>query len=223
MRRLFPMFALVLATGLPVAARAAEVADASQCGAWMEKFDLAPYKSWGSTPGNVQKIWDASDCNHKVCQYMKDKYGVTPYKSWGSLPGNLQAVWDTKEVDCNHHVNGATAAVEPAPAVAPVPAPPPAAPVVVGNSSRLISTDKRVYKKGEPVKVNYFGMPGGAMDWTNVAKADDGTDEWGNWEYTSGANGSRVVKNLKPGEYEARAYFNNSTSLEDKVSFTVVP
>ncbi len=79
-------------------------ADNAQCGAWMEQYHLSPYASWGSTPGKVQKIWDASDCNHKVCQYMADKYGVVPGSNWGSLPGNLQQVWSRPQVDCDHHV-----------------------------------------------------------------------------------------------------------------------
>ena len=96
------MLAVALA-GSP--ADAARRADAQQCGAWMEQYNLVPYKSWGSTPGHVQKVWDASDCNHKVCQYMQDKYGTIPFKSWGRLPGHLQAVWDTPQVNCNVHVS----------------------------------------------------------------------------------------------------------------------
>lgn len=115
-------------------------------------------------------------------------------------------------------------AAQPAPVAAPQPAPeapPPAA--VVENASRLIKTSKRIYRSGEPVVVTYFNMPGGSTDWTSVAKASDATDDWGNWEYASGANGSRTLKNLKPGEYEARAYFNGTTNLEDKVAFTITP
>lgn len=111
----------------------------------------------------------------------------------------------------------------PAPAPVAAVAPPPPAPVTEGNSSRMIKTDKRTYKKGETVTVSYFGMPGESTDWTNVIAADQATDEWGDWSYNSGADGQRTVKNLKPGTYEARAYFNGTTSVEDKVTFTVTP
>jgi len=78
-------------------------ANSHQCGVWMEQYSVAPYRSFGSAPAWVQEIWNDSDCNHKVCRYMKYTYGVIPYHSWGSLPADLQMVWDTPEVDCNHH------------------------------------------------------------------------------------------------------------------------
>jgi hypothetical protein len=111
-------FALRLAAGLanlaavmgiailllgPAAAHADVVVNAQQCFEWMEQYSLAPYRSWGSTPADVQRVWDASDCNHKICQVMRSRFGVVPYHSWGSLPPRLQQVWDTPQVDCNHH------------------------------------------------------------------------------------------------------------------------
>jgi hypothetical protein len=78
-------------------------ANAHQCGVWMERYSVAPYRSWGSAPARVREIWTDSDCNHKVCRYMKYKYGVIAYQTYGSLPVDLQAVWATPEVDCNHH------------------------------------------------------------------------------------------------------------------------
>lgn len=84
-------------------ARAEVQVDGQQCFHWMEKYALQPYRSWGSTPGDVQKVWDASDCNHKICRFMRARFNVVPYHSWGSLPPHLQKVWDTPQVDCNHH------------------------------------------------------------------------------------------------------------------------
>jgi hypothetical protein len=82
----------------------------TQCATWQSQFNLIPYKSWGSTPQDIQKAWETMDCNHKICQYFKDKYGVTPYQSWGNLPPDLQAIWDTPQVDCNHHLDGSSIA-----------------------------------------------------------------------------------------------------------------
>ena len=111
----------------------------------------------------------------------------------------------------------------PQPFAQPVYAPPqPIAPV--GNSSRLISTNKQQYRRGEPVVVSYFGMAGNSTDWTTIAKAEEPPDSWGNWEYTNGTpNGTRNVSGLAPGSYEARAYFSNGTDLQDRVAFTVTP
>jgi hypothetical protein len=95
---------IVVAVLLLGATAARAQVNAYQCGAWMEQYSLAPYRSWGSTPGDVQPIWAASDCNHQVCRYMMERYRVIPYQSWGSLPPHLQRVWETPEVDCNHHV-----------------------------------------------------------------------------------------------------------------------
>ena len=84
-------------------ARAEVIVNAGQCFEWMEQYSLTPYRSWGSTPADVQRVWDASDCNHKICRYMRNRFGVVPYHSWGSLPSHLQQVWDNPQVDCNHH------------------------------------------------------------------------------------------------------------------------
>jgi hypothetical protein len=52
--------------------------------------------------------------------------------------------------------------------------------------------------------------------------ASEAPDNRGNWEYTNGtASGSRAVRNLPPGNYEARAYFHGSTNVEDRWSFVV--
>jgi hypothetical protein len=74
------------------------------CGAFMEQYSIQPYRNWGSMPPRMQQIWDASDCNHKICRYMQAKYNVVPHLSWGSLPRYLQRVWDTPAVDCNNQV-----------------------------------------------------------------------------------------------------------------------
>ena len=78
-------------------------ANADKCGAWMEEYDIIPFKSWGSTPESVKESWGDSNCNVKVCRYMKETYDVVPDKSWGSLPKSLQRAWTSAE--CNDKVD----------------------------------------------------------------------------------------------------------------------
>jgi hypothetical protein len=75
--------------------------DAETCGALMGTYSIAPYRSWGTAPFPIQKTWDESDCNHKICEYMQRTFNVVPHLSWGSLPVHLQAVWNTPQVNCN--------------------------------------------------------------------------------------------------------------------------
>ena len=75
--------------------------DASTCGALMGTYSIVPYSSWGTAPFPIQKTWDESDCNHKICEYMQRTFNVVPHLSWGSLPVRLQKVWDTPQVNCN--------------------------------------------------------------------------------------------------------------------------
>ena len=75
--------------------------DASTCGALMGTYSIVPYSSWGTAPFPIQKTWDESDCNHKICEYMQRTFNVVPHLSWGSLPVRLQQVWDTPQVNCN--------------------------------------------------------------------------------------------------------------------------
>ena len=75
--------------------------DASTCGALMGTYSIVPYSSWGTAPPAIQRTWDESDCNHRVCEYMQKTFNVIPHLSWGSLPAHLQRVWDTPQVNCN--------------------------------------------------------------------------------------------------------------------------
>lgn len=201
------------------------LADSNQCGAWMEQYRLAPYRSWGSTPGKVQGIWDASDCNHKVCQYMQDRYGVIPHTTWGALPGHLQKVWDTPEVNCNVHVsNRGQAAPPPAPQQAAPPPREPPPPAPMDNRSELLRTSKPVYASGEPIELQWRDLPSGEQfAWVNITPRSASDDDWGDWTYTRGqAKGSFALpRGLKPGEYEARAFRASSAPVADRLPFSV--
>jgi hypothetical protein len=90
-------FALLFALGMPEA----YAVDAATCGALMGTYSIAPYVSWGKAPFAIQKTWNESDCNHRICEYMQQTFNVVPHLSWGSLPVHLQRVWDTPQVNCN--------------------------------------------------------------------------------------------------------------------------
>ena len=115
--------------------------------------------------------------------------------------------------------------------VGQVPPPPPPPPVIVdeqpvpgGVYRRLLGVRERVYHVGQLVRIHYHGMPGNGTDWIAVVHPNEPANTWGNWEYTNGAaNGLREVTGLTPGEWEARAYFNGGTTIEDRVRFRVVP
>src|SRR5262245_51410699 len=86
---------------LSLSAKKAHAVDADACGALMGTYSIVPYSSWGTAPPPIQKTWDESDCNHKICFYMQKTFNVVPHLSWGSLPVHLQRVWDTPQVNCN--------------------------------------------------------------------------------------------------------------------------
>jgi hypothetical protein len=89
--------ALLFSWGVPEA----YAVDASTCGALMGTYSIVPYSSWGTAPFAIQKTWEESDCNHRICEYMQRTFNVVPHLSWGSLPVRLQRVWDTPQVNCN--------------------------------------------------------------------------------------------------------------------------
>jgi hypothetical protein len=137
---------------------------------------------------------------------------------YGCTPAYADQYWHLA------HVGGhATMTMAPPPPpirpVLPVAVPPPPP----GNHSTILSTDKTVYRVGEPIVVSWVGMADSSSAWTTIVKATDATDQWGDWAYTGGGTtGSRTVTTrLPPGDYEARAYPDNATNLLDRVAFSV--
>ncbi len=75
--------------------------------------------------------------------------------------------------------------------------------------SYYIRTQKKRYKKGEPVVVEYDNLPGNNGDWFTVSLKDAPDTSYSQYDYTYGSKKGRYTfKNLDPGEYEARLYFN---------------
>ncbi|MEQ8653161.1 MAG: hypothetical protein RIC87_11920 [Kiloniellales bacterium] len=76
-----------------------------------------------------------------------------------------------------------------------------------GRPDLSLSSDKTVYREGDPVVINYGGLPGNQRDWVTVVPLGTPADNWGQWTYTDGkASGSFQVDDLAPGAYEARVY-----------------
>ncbi|MCK4911622.1 MAG: hypothetical protein KAR83_08255 [Thermodesulfovibrionales bacterium] len=70
-----------------------------------------------------------------------------------------------------------------------------------------LSTGKDAYAPGEPVTVNYHGMPGNEQDWVTVAGALASEDSYGEYFYTGGVTeGTMQFRGLEPGQYEVRAF-----------------
>src|SRR5476649_560375 len=94
--------ALLLSAALmSFGATKAYAVDSDTCGALMGTYAIVPYSSWGTAPLAIQRTWEESDCNHRICEYMQRTFNVIPHLSWGSLPARLQRVWDTPQVNCN--------------------------------------------------------------------------------------------------------------------------
>jgi len=93
----------------------------------------------------------------------------------------------------------------------------------VGDAS--VVTTKATYKPNEKIIVNYSNMSGAEKDWIAIYLKNR-TNDWDNvieWKWTKGeTNGNHIFNQLPIGEYEVRAFFNDSFNLETKSSFTVV-
>jgi len=83
----------------------------------------------------------------------------------------------------------------------------------VNEGKPLIETDKDVYPYGEKIKVYYYNAPGYSRDWLCIVPAGAKHTEPGNYQYIPHkGRGILTFRTPKPGKYEARAYYNYSSS-----------
>jgi len=87
-----------------------------------------------------------------------------------------------------------------------------------------ISTDQDNYNVNQSIVVNVNNMFGATNDWIGIYPV--GSDNsWGNvvsWRYTKGVkNGAITLPGVPEGNYEARAFFRNSYTLEATYTFSV--
>jgi hypothetical protein len=86
-----------------------------------------------------------------------------------------------------------------------------------------VATEKTSYTTGDVVNVNFDHLPGAQLDWIAIAHAGSSPYDYVAWSYTNGATaGSLPFSGLAAGEYEARAYGNDSFTLLATSTFTVV-
>ena len=87
-----------------------------------------------------------------------------------------------------------------------------------------IQTNKIVYDRNEAITVNVTDMLGDSHDWIAIYPANSST-QWANvlrWSWTGGfTNGNKTFDALPVGDYEARAFFENSYNIEVSSSFSV--
>jgi hypothetical protein len=81
------------------------------------------------------------------------------------------------------------------------------------GASPSVSTDQLSYGAGQTVTVSYANLPGNPLDYVAVSTAGAPPNSTVQRFYTNGQiNGSQQFTGLAPGNYEARAYANDSTS-----------
>jgi hypothetical protein len=76
----------------------------------------------------------------------------------------------------------------------------------------LIQTDKDIYNYGEEIMVHFYNAPGYARDWLCIVPVGSLVTEAGDYKYMPEGVGQGVLtfKSPRPGQYEARAYYNYS-------------
>jgi len=91
-------------------------------------------------------------------------------------------------------------------------------------SASSVLLNKTTYTNKENIIVNFTGMDAKNKDWIGIYPKGSSTD-WKNvivWHWTNDTTSGKVTFDALPsGEYEARAFYNNSFKLETQKSFTV--
>jgi len=94
------------------------------------------------------------------------------------------------------------------------------------DNAPTVTTNKTTYFNNENITVTFANMVAKNQDWIGIYPKDS-SNAWGNviaWKWTNDiTNGNVVIDALPVGEYEARAFYNNSGHLEAAKAFTVIP
>jgi hypothetical protein len=94
-----------------------------------------------------------------------------------------------------------------------------------GNVKASISPAQSSYKTNQSIRVRVSNMAGNARDWVGIYKSGS-SNAWSNvvsWSWTGGIKNGYVGLNgvRTAGNYEARAFFNNSFNVAAKGNFRV--
>ena len=91
-------------------------------------------------------------------------------------------------------------------------------------TAATLQSDKNSYVDDDTVKITFSKMTGQNKDWIGIYPAN-ASNAWGNviaWQWTGDkASGTKNFNNLPIGNYEARAFYNNSFKAEARHKFTV--
>jgi len=87
-----------------------------------------------------------------------------------------------------------------------------------------VTTNNTNYTNNEKIIVTFSNMQAKNRDWIGIYPKNS-SNAWGNviaWEWTNDTTNGQITFNALPvGEYEARAFYNNSGHLETKSAFKV--
>jgi len=96
--------------------------------------------------------------------------------------------------------------------------------IVNATATVTVQTSKDTYVPQEEIKVSLTGMLGHEHDWLGIYPVES-TNEWENvvtWNWTGGiTEGNVTIGSVPVGNYEVRAFFENSFNLEGSFPFSV--
>jgi hypothetical protein len=85
-----------------------------------------------------------------------------------------------------------------------------------------IVMSKATFTVSEEIVLSYSGLPGNPMDWIGLYSLGTPNEDAYFYQYANGnAKGTLRFPGLRPGDYEARLFFNDSYQLQYTTSFTV--
>jgi hypothetical protein len=94
--------------------------------------------------------------------------------------------------------------------------------VTGGSTTPTVTTDQALYTAGQTVTVNFANLPGNTYDWVAVSVAGSPATSYVKYAYTGGQiSGSRGFTGIPAGNYEARAYSNDSYTVISTSTFAV--
>ncbi len=91
-------------------------------------------------------------------------------------------------------------------------------------NATTVQTIKDIYAPQEQIKITVEGMLGNQQDWVGIYPVGS-TNDWANvvkWSWTGGViDGNITLDSVPVGNYEVRAFFQNSFNLEGSYAFSV--
>jgi hypothetical protein len=98
--------------------------------------------------------------------------------------------------------------------------------MAIAEGQQLVQTDKETYNYGEAITVQFYDAPGYPNDWICIVPAGSPDTEAGDYKYIPEGvkQGVLIFKSPRPGQYEARAYYNYSAfryTVSDRYLFTI--